>query len=248
MKACTYAYGQKQREDPDYNKGDNANPTVSTEEVMLTAVTEAKEGKDVSTVDLPNFFKQTPQPDDDKVVIHLRGRLAELMVLIASELYTPFVILENGKKVLYVQLLNALYGTLKAALLSYMKLRKDLEEDGFIINPYDMCVAKKLVDGKQMTVVWYVDDLKLSHICPQEVSATIEFLCEHYEDENGKLKVTRGKIHYFLGMTLDYTTPGEVKIKMINYVKKMIREFPVEIKEAQKTPAAEHLFKVNEQA
>ena len=98
MKARTCADGWKQCEDPDYNKGDNASPTVSTEAVMLTAVTEAKEGRDVATVDLPNFFIQTPQLDDDKVVMHLRGGLAELMVLIAPELYIPFVILENGKK------------------------------------------------------------------------------------------------------------------------------------------------------
>ena len=34
---------------------------------------------------------------------------------------------------------------------------------GFVINPYDMCVASKTINGKQCTIVWYVDDLKVSY-------------------------------------------------------------------------------------
>ena len=46
--------------------------------------------------------------------------------------------------------MNVLYGTLKAALLFYKKLVKDLESIGFVINPYDFCVANKMIKGKQM--------------------------------------------------------------------------------------------------
>ena len=35
----------------------------------------------------------------------------------------------------------------------------DLENEGFVINPYDPCVANKIVDGKQFTVAWHVDAL-----------------------------------------------------------------------------------------
>ncbi len=37
------------------------------------------------------------------------------------------------------------------------------ETDGFVINDYDPCVANKMINGHQMTVTWYVDDLKVSH-------------------------------------------------------------------------------------
>ena len=37
------------------------------------------------------------------------------------------------------------------------------ERDGFVINPYDPCVANKQVGASQMTVCWHVDDLKVSH-------------------------------------------------------------------------------------
>ena len=35
---------------------------------------------------------------------------------------------------------------------------------GFIINQYDKCVVNKIVNGKQYTTMWYVDDIKVSHV------------------------------------------------------------------------------------
>jgi hypothetical protein len=52
-------------------------------------------------------------------------------------LYGPAMVLENRKKVLYVEVLKAIYGMLEAALLWYKTFRKDLEDIGFIFNPYD---------------------------------------------------------------------------------------------------------------
>ena len=39
---------------------------------------------------------------------------------------------------LYVQIEKVLYGMLRAALLFYCKLRADLEDMGFEVNPYDV--------------------------------------------------------------------------------------------------------------
>ena len=52
---------------------------------------------------------------------------------------------------------------LRAALLFYRKLRVDLEDMGFDVNPYDPCVANKIGNGSQCAAVWHVDDLKVSH-------------------------------------------------------------------------------------
>ena len=60
--------------------------------------------------------------------------------------------------------MNALYGIMKSALLFYLKFVKNLKSIGFVLNPYDPCVANKIVDGAQLTVVWHVDDLKVSHV------------------------------------------------------------------------------------
>ena len=113
---------------------------------------------------------------DDKVVMKLRGKLAETMVMMAPEIYKKYIVVEKGIPVLYVELLNALYGTLKAALLFYKKLVKDLQSIGFIINPYDFCVANKWINGKQMTIIWHVDDLKISHVDEKELTKIIDWL------------------------------------------------------------------------
>ena len=62
------------------------------------------------------------------------------------------------------------------------------------------------------------------------------------------MTVTRGKVHEYLRMTLDYTVPGEVKVMMIPYVKEIISKFSKYIKSEKmvKTPAVQHLFQVNE--
>ena len=39
---------------------------------------------------------------------------------------------------------------------------KNLEKEGFVINTYNRCVANKMIYRKQYTVVWYVDDDKIS--------------------------------------------------------------------------------------
>ena len=33
-----------------------------------------------------------------------------------------------------------------------------------MVNPDDPCTATKTVRGKQLTVVWHVDNLKVSHV------------------------------------------------------------------------------------
>ena len=44
---------------------------------------------------------------------------------------------------------------------------------GFKLNPYDACVANKTINGKQCTIVWYVDDNKISHVDANVVTEII---------------------------------------------------------------------------
>lgn len=41
------------------------------------------------------------------------------------------------------------------------------------------------------------------------------------------MTVRRGKVHDYLGMTLDYSVLGEVKVDMTDYIKAMINDFLV---------------------
>ena len=223
---------------------------------MLSCLIDAKEHRDVAVIDIPNAFVQTQlENDEDKAIMRLRGKLAELMVKVAPEIYSKYVIINSkGQKVLYVRLLNALYGIMKAALLYYQRFVQDLLSINFIINPYDPCVANKFVKHKQLTVVWHVDDLKVSHRNPAIVTKMADWLKATYErlfdDGSGEMQISRGKIHEYLGMTLDYSTPGQVSITMVKYIEEILQLYSEHDNNdsTAKTPAAEHLFKVNEEA
>ena len=76
----------------------------------------------------------------------------------------------DGHTLIYIKMQKALYGLLRSTLLFYNKLVADLESDGFVLNPYDSCVANKVVDEKQMTVCWHVANLKVSHCDPAQVT------------------------------------------------------------------------------
>ena len=177
IKARGCADGRKQRETT--SKEDASAPTVSIEAVMLSAVIDSMEGRDVATVDIPGAFMQA---DIDEVVhVKFEGEIAEMLVKLDPKLYQKYVKDENGKTVLYVELLKALYGTLKAALLFWKLLSKKLVLWGFEINPYDWCVANTTIDGKQCTILWHVDDLKISHVDPK-VNTTMIGLIDNIFD------------------------------------------------------------------
>jgi hypothetical protein len=120
-----------------------------------------------------------------------------------------------------------------------------LKKWGFEPNPYDPCVANKIVNGKQCTVIWHVDDLKITHAEQEVVDEVTELLNKEY-GKHAPLTITRGKIHEYLGMTFDYRKKGKVIISMKEYIAAMIDELPSSMRGRAVTPAANHLFNVNE--
>ena len=64
-----------------------------------------------------------------------------------------------------------------------------------------------MMHDKQMTITWHVDDIKVSHYDKDIVDAFIKRTKETYGDVT-TLNPSRGKIHDYLAMMMDYTTPG----------------------------------------
>jgi hypothetical protein len=75
-----------------------------------------------------------------------------------------------------------------------------------MLNPYDPCVMSKMICGKQMTVAWHVDDLKISHVDAKAVNHFIRQLDDIF-GKDAQLTKSRGKIHDNLGMSLDFFNP-----------------------------------------
>ena len=69
--------------------------------------------------------------------------------MLAPEIYIQHIHVNmKNKKVLYMKLKKYLYRCLKNVFLFYQKLSSDLRKKWFSINSYDLCVAKKKVNGK----------------------------------------------------------------------------------------------------
>jgi hypothetical protein len=253
LKGRTVAGGNKQR---DYiSKEDASSPTVTTEAILLSSIIDAEEGRDVTVIDIPNAFIQTQVEDKgDMATIKIRGVLVDILVQIAPDVYKPYVTTDKkGTKQLLVQCQNALYGTMVASLLYYHKFTKSLTSVRFEINPYNPCVANKIVDGTQMTICFHVDDCKLSHHSSRANHNLVDWLHQEYEsifeDGSGEMTISRGRVHKYLGMTLDYTVHGRVSISMFDYIDKIINAFDkAEPKggSTKSSTAPDDLFKVDE--
>ena len=130
---------------------------------MLSCAIDAKEGRYVAVTDIPGAFLHADMNQD--VHMLLEGTIAELIVKLEPKLYRKYIWRnKSDKPMLYVKLRKALYGTLQAALLFWELLLNTLKELGFKVNDYDQCLANKTINGRQCTIIWHVDDLKISHV------------------------------------------------------------------------------------
>ena len=92
-----------------------------------------------------------------------------------------------------------------------------VNEMGFKLNPYDSCVANKVIEGTQCTIVWHVDDLKISHVKEDVVNRVIAKLETNY----GKMSMMVGRKHKYVGMNIYYHPDGTVQIKLRNTSKRL---------------------------
>ena len=175
------------------------------------------------------------------------------MVHIAPQIYRPYFKMDKkGTPILYVRFKRALYGLLRFSLLFYRNLRGKIEAYGFKINPYDPCVGNKMVmtetvvsviykkgriirnnngskkmrkvkEGKQITVIWHVDDLMMS--CEDNFKLT-KFLCYLANIYGPKLAMHLGNKHDYLGMDFEFMDNGILEVSMFQYLDGIINEFP----------------------
>ena len=85
MHAC--ADGQKQCKY--IEKVDTASPTAMIESIFITATIDMKEEQDVAIMDMPGAFLHAE--NDEKVVIFMKGKMAELMAHFAPQINWKYI-------------------------------------------------------------------------------------------------------------------------------------------------------------
>ena len=216
-----------------------ASPTIANNSLMLIMSVAAKERRKVATADVAGAYLHADM--DDFVLVKFTGTALDLMCKVNPE-YKKLIRIRNGKRVMYLRLAKALYGCLKSALLWYKLFKGTLEDMGFKLNKYDPCVANKKIKGKQFTIGWWVDDNAMTH----DSDSVIDDVIDEIEAKFGKMTVTRGDRHTFLGMNFHFPGDGKVSINMKEYIEEAAEVFGEDLSKKVSTPANRDLFEEDE--
>ena len=238
IKGRTVADGRAQR--PYTTKAESSSPTVGTDSLLLSLLIDAMENRHVVTADIAGAFLKAPM--NEFVLVKIDGVMVNFLVQANPTRYQKFVTVEYGRKVIYLRLKKALYGCCQSSKLWFDLFSKTLVDKlGFTLNPYDNCVANKMVDGSQLTVAWYVDDLKISHVDNDVVEATIKKIESHFD----QMTVTRGKEHVYVGMHIKLGNKT-VEVDNIEYIEECFELYEEDLGSPAATPAKSHLFEISE--
>ena len=123
--------------------------------VLITSCIAVVDRREIDVVDIPGSFLTADM--DEIIHMVLFGRIVELMAQVNPSIHRKYVTIGNVHRVLYVQQQKALYRTLWYALRLYQKVLKDMELEGLVLNPYDQCLVKNMVQSDN-------DNLNILHM------------------------------------------------------------------------------------
>ena len=88
---------------------------------------------------------------------------------------------------------------------------------------------KKIVKGKQCNIICHFDNLNMSLVDFNIVSSVIADI----ESEYGKVEkmtIMNVKIHRYVGVIIEYPSPGKVILSMAQYIGKIIYGIPEDMR------------------
>jgi hypothetical protein len=216
-----------------YTMEDTSSPTASVTSIFLVAAIAAKEGRHVATIDYSGANLNARMK---KIVRMLLDKdLADVLCELDPS-YTRYR-RKDGK--LLVKLRRALYGCVESAKLWYDLCRQGLESLGFVANPYDICTFNRIVNGVEVTLVLYVDDLLITCVDPDVLNDAIQQLGALFKGAT----MHSGKILSYVGMIFDFTEQGKLHVCMDGYVNDFLEEY--QVRGTAPTPAAADLFDID---
>ena len=73
---------------------------------------------------------------------------------------------------------------------------------------------KKVVKGKQCTILWHVDNLNMLHVDSDTFSSVI-YDIDAECGKIAKMTITQGKVQKYLGMTINYPSVVKSRLYMV---------------------------------
>ena len=210
-----------------------SSPTASLPFVFMVAAIAARDGRHVRTCDIGGAYLNA-DISSQHILMELDASTSAILLQIDPS-YNEFM-RPNGTIV--VELQKALYGLVESGKLWYDLLSATLQGIGYEQNPMDKCIFNKIVDGIQSTVCIYVDDLMVTSKDLSMVQEVIDTLKSKFQN----IEIHDGPVHSYLGMSWDFSKPGEVKVTAEGYTEDLLKW--ADIDDVMPTPAASHLFDV----
>ena len=239
LKARLVARGDKQ--DRDLYTDDVSASTASSMSTFSVIAIAAHENRKVLIGDIPGAFLHADmKTDGEEVYLTIEPVLSDMLIKKYPDMFKEYLNKDNGN--LTVKLLRAVYGTIEAAKLWLDDLTATLNKHGYTANPYDPCIFNMVdEEGNQCTICVYVDDLLIT--CKRQ--ETIDAIVGHLNTRYGGVKTSTGKRLHYLGMILDFTTEGYVKITMDGMIEAIIAEHLGVDRHKTPTPSDDDLFTVD---
>ena len=214
---------------------DKSSPTVSLTAVMTIISIAARERRYVKVVDIAGAYLNA-LIRNKTILMFIEPELAKILVSLDKK-YRSFLRKDGS---LIVKLKKALYGCVESAKLWYDHLTTGLKEIGFVQNLLDGCVFNRVnKNNKQCTICLYVDDLLITSEDSDDINSVIDYLNKTYKT----ISVKEGPVISYLGMSLDFSVVGKVKVSMDGYVKEILSGY--DVKGYAVTPATNDLFDIN---
>ena len=77
--------------------------------MVITLLIDAYKERAVATFDVPGAYLQAFLPDNKNIIMVLRSEFVDIMCEVNSEYKKHVIHLKNGKKILYLKVLRAIY-------------------------------------------------------------------------------------------------------------------------------------------
>ncbi len=237
IKARIVADGSRQ--DPTIYDYDNdiSSPTVATSSVFTILAHAAANNHYVITFDIGMAYLNAKM--NSEVYMYL-DTVSAAIAAKKDPTLKKFT-MEDGR--IIVKLDKALYGCIESARLWYETLKDVLLKRGYKVNPVDVCVfSKPTPSGGTTNVCFHVDDGLATSSDPDEIEALAAAMNSAFTE----VKFNQGTIQDYLGMRMDFTTPGSVLLTMEKYILDFTSElFPELAGSDAKSPADANLFEVD---
>ena len=80
-----------------------------------------------------------------------------------------------------------------------------------------------------MTIQFHVDDLCMSYMHQSALDDVVEQLNGVFKTSKKELLVTRGSVHDYLGLTIDFSEKNQMVFTMYDYIKDIVNTAPIYI-------------------